>query len=552
MQNTAALQAPASSAPKEPTGPGTASSARRRALRGGAIVALAVLLLVAAAVVVYVTTRQAPPATGAAAVVPGDALAYVNLSTDLRRAGVKRAARLATRLPGYGSALARLEAIVGGGAGVDFTRDVRPWLGKEAAFALLDTSSATAGSLILLEVRHRARAQAFLSRVGAQPDGTYGRTALYRYRTGTELAFVRRYLALGQPASVRASLDVAAGRSPSLHSSRAYRAAAAGEPNNRVLDAYLPAVGVRRVLGSRTGALGALGLLLDQPALTGTTISISAVSGGARIRIHSALDPTLKRVSGERAGSFAPTLQGVLPSGSMMLIDVKGIARAAPRLLAAASTMGIASRVAPLLSRLGAALGTEGVNVPSIVSLFGGETAVAMVPTSGAPSLVVVSRTRNQPAALGELAAVQAPLTQLFPIPSDGPGQAPEFNDRPVGGITAHQLSLGPDLQVDYAVFHGLIVVSTSLEAIAEILHHRRSLAGDHGFRSALGDRPDHITSLVFLDFSQLLSLGEQTGLVRSGQLTALRQDLDSVHAIGLSSTSGESDTTAELFLHIS
>ncbi len=60
------------------------------------------------------------------------------------------------------------------------------------------------------------------------------------------------------------------------------------------------------------------------------------------------------------------------------------------------------------------------------------------------------------------------------------------------------------------------------------------------------------MTSLLFLDFSQLLSLGEQTGLTRSVRLTAVRPDLEKVRAVGLDSTSGEADTTAELFLQIS
>jgi hypothetical protein len=59
------------------------------------------------------------------------------------------------------------------------------------------------------------------------------------------------------------------------------------------------------------------------------------------------------------------------------------------------------------------------------------------------------------------------------------------------------------------------------------------------------------VTSLLFFDFSQLLSLGEQTGLIRGATLTALQPDLQKFRAIGLSSTSGESDTTAELFIDI-
>jgi hypothetical protein len=70
-------------------------------------------------------------------------------------------------------------------------------------------------------------------------------------------------------------------------------------------------------------------------------------------------------------------------------------------------------------------------------------------------------------------------------------------------------------------------------------------------YRATLSSHPQRVTSLLFLDFTQLLSLGEQTGLARSARLRALRADLDKIRAIGLDSTSGEADSTAELYLQI-
>ena len=69
-----------------------------------------------------------------------------------------------------------------------------------------------------------------------------------RYRSGTVLAFVRHYLAIGQPASVQAAIDAADGSLQSLASNPAYTRAASTEPADRVLDAYVSADGVSRVL----------------------------------------------------------------------------------------------------------------------------------------------------------------------------------------------------------------------------------------------------------------------------------------------------------------
>jgi len=66
--------------------------------------------------------------------------------------------------------------------------------------------------------------------------------------------------------------------------------------------------------------------------------------------------------------------------------------------------------------------------------------------------------------------------------------------------------------------------------------------------RGSPGDRD--IATL--LDFDQLLSLGEQTGLTRSARYRALRADLQRIRATSLQASSGEADSTAELFLQIS
>ena len=241
---------------------------------------MVIALAIAIPAVLISSGGPAPPATGAASVVPADALAYVHLSIDSGRAPVAQAAALDRRLPGFysltSSVTGRLDAILGGGATLDYARDVRPWIGKEAALALLDTTSSTAGSLIVLDVRDRPAAQALLRRTGATAAGTYRGIAIEGYPTGTELAFVKHYLVLGQDASVRSAIDVATSSAPSLAGTPAYDEAATGEPADRVLDAYVSAAGERRVLASATGPLGALGALLSQPATTATTISVVA------------------------------------------------------------------------------------------------------------------------------------------------------------------------------------------------------------------------------------------------------------------------------------
>jgi len=530
---------------------------RRRRLLASLAALLLIALAIALAVVLSGSGGTTPPAIGAASVVPADALAYVHLSTDQSRAPVSQAVALDRRLPGFysltSSLVDRLDAILGGGATLSYARDIRPWIGKEAALALLDTTSSSAGSLIVLDVRDRTRAQALLRRAGATAAGSYRGIAIESYPTGTELAFVKHYLVLGQDASVRSAIDVTTNSAPSLAGTAAYVKAAAGEPDDRVLDAYASAGGVRRVLTSATGPLGALGALLSQPATTATTISVSPASGGVRIQVHGALSAGLEKLTG-RAEQFEPKLPDLLPSGSMLLIDAARLDTAVPRILGALGSLGIAGRVQPLLSRLGNALSAQSVHLGNVLALLRGEAAVALIPgAAGAgPAPAVIARVANQAQARQTLANLEVPLQQLFPTPGSGPGQEAEWNDVQVGGITVHELGVAPGVQLDYAVFDGLAVVSTSADAIGAIASHSHSMSADAGYRAAVGDQAKRVTSLVSIDFSQLLSLADQTGFTHGASVGAIGPDLARIHAVGLTSAAGENDTTAELFLQIS
>ena len=183
---------------------------------------------------------------------------------------------------------------------------------------------------------------------------------------------------------MRSAIDVATKATPSLASSAVYRNAAAGEASGRVLDAYVSMAGVRRVLSPQSGLVGALGNLLYQPALQGVTIAVSPTAGGARVQVHSVLDPTLEQLSPPATSAFTPTLQNVMPAGAIMMLDVTGLERVAPHVLNAGASAGVAGGLGPLLSRLGGALRSEGINVSDIVSIFNHETALAIVPNARA------------------------------------------------------------------------------------------------------------------------------------------------------------------------
>src|SRR5688572_17907468 len=229
--------------------------------RHRAVAVAAALALVAAAVLALRACGGGetgpPPAADAARMVPADALVYVHLSTDASRPAVARALDLAGRFPSFPRARdAALRRLSQAGAGLSFQRDVRPWLGDEAALALLNTPGATAGSLIVLDVTDRRRAEAFLRRVAGPPGRSeYRNTRILAYGNASA-AFVDGDLAIGQLPGLRAAIDAQAGRRPSLARSSTFRRAADDLPAGRVADVYASPDGVTRLLAPQGGALG--------------------------------------------------------------------------------------------------------------------------------------------------------------------------------------------------------------------------------------------------------------------------------------------------------
>ena len=137
-----------------------------------------------------------------------------------RRYGAAQA--LARRFPGYplayAAAINRLTAIVGGGSTAPTSRTgIRPWLGREAAFAVLDTPGGSAPSLIVLDVANRARALAVRDRCRRRAGRRLRRRPDPRLPLGHR-ARVRPPLPCwsAQDASVRAAIAAGTGRARSL------------------------------------------------------------------------------------------------------------------------------------------------------------------------------------------------------------------------------------------------------------------------------------------------------------------------------------------------
>lgn len=489
--------------------------------------ALVVVLALAVWLLAFGGDSGGTPAADATRLVPANALVYVHLSTDTGREGTKAARSLAGRFPSYDrlrdALLARLTAPK---CGVS----AKALEGREAALALLDGGTAgTAGSLVLVDT------------------GKSAKTATARSCGGVQVQRIGRFIAVGQPASLQAARDLAAGKGRSLARDARYAKATGELPADRVLDAWVSQDGVRRLLAPQGGLLGAGGTLLDQPGLVGAAIGVTARQHDVRVTIRSELDGRRRQASGPDTPfkAFKPALQDEAPADALAYLGVANLAGAAQRLLAAggSTTAGIGQLLTGLRQRLGASASAR-LN-RDLLSLFKGESALILTPSVPAPTLTVIARTSDEGATRRALAALQSPLEKALTIKG---APAPTFARRG----DAFQLRLATGVELDYAVFGGKLVVSTQLAGISKVRAGGRKLPGTATWKAAIGTKTSNpITSLVFLDFSQLLRLGEQTGLNDSRAYLAVKEDLQKVRAVGARSRSGSEESTAELTLSI-
>ena len=391
------------------------------------------------------------------------------------------------------------------------------------------------------------RGRARSSSAPAPPRGSYHGVRLFRYPSGTELAFVSHYLAVGQGASVRAAIDVSTGAAPSLATEPGVRARGGRRSRPAACSTPTPPPPACSGFSSRAGACSARSECCSTARARRHRDLVSAGRGRRAGPDPQRAQPGAEAASGPRS-TVPPDAAGRRAGG--LDADPRhrrprqgGAARSS-----AAAAAGIAGRVGPLLDRLGRALAAEGVSPRSIVSIFAGESAVAILPGSSGPtggsrppSLVIIARTNERGADqdhAGEHGGAARPAVRRRR--RQVPGRYRNSTTSRSTASPCTSSSLTPGLQLDYAVFDGLVVVSTSLDAIDEVVSHQR---GDRRGPGVPGDAGNPPAAGLLATLSRLQPAPQPRradGPNAAARVRALPPDLAKIRAIGLDSTSGE------------
>jgi hypothetical protein len=502
--------------------------------------ALGAVALAAVAALVFGLLRGsggAAPPDEAARLVPADALVYVHLSTDPDRDSDDELLKRLGRLPSFARARTLIEEAVKTQGGLDLRRDVRPWLGDEAAFALLASGGTVAPSLLLLAAKDEGKAKAALERISR--GGTAGEhrgVAIKRFN-GIAGALTGGFLAIGQEPAVQAAIERSQARGTALAGAARWTRARAGAPGDRSLDAYFSPEGVQRVLRPQAGLLGAAGAAIDDPALEGAGLTVSSAEGGLRARLR-----VLRSKASARP--FEPKLLDRVPETAFAYLGLGG--------LDSVTALLPRSGLEGLMERAREALPPEsGVDLDrDVLEPLRGEVAVSATLSLPFPQVTLIARTRDEKKTRDALGRLQGVLAEALGSGGEE-GAVPTFEERRLDGVTAYAVKVGPTFEVLYAVSDGLLIVSTTAAGIERAREDGASLREAEPFERAVGEPEADSEALVFLDLRQLLTLGDLAGLTDSGALRNVREDLGAIRTAGAAARREGNDTIAEFFLEI-
>ena len=525
------------------------SDGRRRA--GAAVrarltldrIALAIVLIGAALVVVsLVQGSDAGRARDTAArLVPRDALLYVHTRVEPGSEQWERAGEIVRGLPALRRARDRaLDSLSRGRRPLDFDTQVLPWIGDEAALALLPEGR-RATSLILVRVADQAQARRFLQGAGRAREERHRGVAVNLYGD-LAASFVGKFLAVGSPANVRAAID--ARRRASLAREPLFRRAVA---RLRVEDplayAWAPAKGLAQVVRGREPLVDQIRALVERPGIEAAAAGVRAERSGIRLGVAT--------LGGETAAGakFRPTLTKEVPAGTIAFVGALGL----DGVLSTLERLG-GERVAlpGLLERVRRDLGREGERavLRAARPLQGREAAVIVTPPVNLPvvTLVVADTTAEEGGEV--LVSLQPVIARLLESPSLG--QVPAIVPRRIAGVEATTLSISPTLTLTYAAFDGKLVVSTSPAGIRQLRGGGSSLADNASFApGGLRDFLDRVSSVVFLDLRRLSTLVERAGLAATPGYRAIEPDIARIGAVSGVTASERSSQTAEIFIEV-
>ena len=250
--------------------------------------------------------------------------------------------------------------------------------------------------------------------------------------------------------------------------------------------------------------------------------------------------------------SFDPSLTASLPPDSLAYIGMADPGTTLVSLIeqASADQPGLAAAVASLVKRV-KQLGKVDLETDLLPSL-GTEAAFALQPGpsgKGVPYLEFLSSGIDAQRAGDALASLQAPIVAAL---SPSTGQAPTFNERKVGDVTAHSVQLSPTVNLTYAIAGSVLLVATDPAAVKQLTGESGGLDEDEAFKETTDGLDSDVSLLGYLNLSGLLTLGEEAGLAADPAYTTFAPELHKLSSLGVAVRESPNELATDVRLIVS
>jgi Protein of unknown function (DUF3352) len=504
-----------------------------------------------------------PPPEDSEEFVPSNAVLYAHVNLDRSSEQYERAADVAASLPTITGEIVRraVAQIPGPGGGPPaFARDIEPWLGDEAALAVLPGGEGEHGSqVVLLEIGDPEGATEFAAQVASGPPrvDTYREVEVSVDQRGLATAQLDGFLVVGSESVVRSVIDTQSGRegTESLADDDNASEARGELPDHRFADAYLSADGARTLAGP-AGPLGQLSPLISPESTRGAAAALAADDGELELAVRSVLDPNRVRSRPDFLAAFSPfdpTLAGKLSADALAYLGIGDPEGAVKALLAQASAAapGIVSGFEDLAEQLRR---TDEIDVSKdFLPALGDEAAFALEPRLSAseadptPYLQFIADDVDAEPARRALASLQRPIADAF-NPQTGL-QAPVFEDIEVEGTEAKSLRVSPAVELTYAVIDDLATVATSPDGVARLASGDGGLSDSDRYERATEDLSDEPSLFGYLNLSELVEVGERLGLAEDPVYATFAPEFRALDSLGLAISSSEDSLDSDAHL---
>jgi hypothetical protein len=451
----------------------------------------------------------------AAAVVPAETPIYVNVYLRPSTAQQMNLGGLLGHLPGFGDQAtldSKIDEVVQqllAGSGVDYRRDIKPWLGDQLAVGVTPTGTNPddVRTLLVAEVKDRALADQALSRLvgqeGAAPNQeTYHEVAMVVGATEAH-AFLDegRLLVIGNDADeVRAAIDARSGAAPALGSEFAFRTAMSRLPADHLASAYLDL--------DRLAAAG--GLTGQLSGYSNASIALVAEQDGLHVVGQAPFDETNAGASA-RAGFALSTepssLSNWMPADTQAEAVVFGLRQLFEDAESQIGQQPGADQVAQVIAQLRAVVAFGlGLNVDQdLLPLLDRETALAITSLAAdAPRGDLLLRPSDAAAAQASLDRIRDALQQ----------RGAQVSSSEHEGASITTLDVPNVASFSYAMSDGVVIIGLSADDVASALTAHASgasLGASAGYQKTFATAGGRGGNELYLDLPRLLDALQAT-----------------------------------------